>query len=104
MLAAGDRTGYAAGPDRRRRRRHLATDNFWAGELIGNGPATMGDGAATAKIAMLDWSTPSPRWMCCAIRASCRALHRSGRPAKWGDETDPRIIGHEVTSGNEEGA
>ena len=24
-------------------------------------------------------------------------------PNKWGDETDPRIIGHEVTAGNEEG-
>ena len=22
---------------------------------------------------------------------------------KWGDETDPRIVGNEVTSGNEEG-
>ncbi|TMV41829.1 sugar ABC transporter substrate-binding protein, partial [Thioclava sp. BHET1] len=24
-------------------------------------------------------------------------------PAKWGDETDKRIVGHEVTAGNEEG-
>jgi len=26
-----------------------------------------------------------------------------GDPSKWGDETDPRIVGNEVTSGNEEG-
>ncbi|MGB3338748.1 MAG: substrate-binding domain-containing protein, partial [Devosia sp.] len=26
-----------------------------------------------------------------------------GDPNKWGDETDPRIVGHDVTAGNEEG-
>ena len=26
-----------------------------------------------------------------------------GDPNRWGDETDPRIVGNEVTSGNEEG-
>ena len=26
-----------------------------------------------------------------------------GDPNKWGDETDPRIVGHDITAGNEEG-
>jgi fructose transport system substrate-binding protein len=26
-----------------------------------------------------------------------------GDPNKWGDENDPRIVGHDVTAGNEEG-
>jgi fructose transport system substrate-binding protein len=42
--------------------------------------------------------------MCCATRASCRASASNwATRTKWGDETDPRIVGHEVTAGNEEG-
>ena len=83
----------------------FATDNFAAGLLIGQwAKATMGDAAANAKIAMLDLAISQP---------SVDVLRDQGflqgfgidlaDPNKWGDETDPRIVGHEVTAGNEEG-
>ena len=83
----------------------FAPDNFKAGELIGQGAkATMGDGAATAKIAMLDLGIAQPSVDVLRDQGFLQGFGvELGDPAKWGDETDPRIIGHEVTSGNEEG-
>ena len=83
----------------------FATDNFAAGLLIGQwAKATMGDAAANAKIAMLDLAISQP---------SVDVLRDQGFLTgfgidtvdinKWGDETDPRIVGNEVTAGNEEG-
>lgn len=83
----------------------FATDNFLAGVLIGQwAAATMGDDAADAKIAMLDLAVSQP---------SVGVLRDQGfltgfgvdvvDPSKWGDETDPRIVGNDVTAGNEEG-
>ncbi len=83
----------------------FATDNFQAGLLIGQwAKAQLGDAAATAKIAMLDLAISQP---------SVDVLRDQGfltgmgidtvDIAKWGDETDPRIVGNEVTAGNEEG-
>ena len=83
----------------------FATDNFLAGELIGKyAAAKLGDAAADAKIAMLDLAESQP---------SVGVLRDQGfltgfgidvkDPSKWGDEDDPRIIGNEVTAGNEEG-
>jgi fructose transport system substrate-binding protein len=83
----------------------FATDNFQAGLLIGQwAKATMGDAAANAKIAMLDLAISQP---------SVDVLRDQGFLTgfgidtadinKWGDETDPRIVGNEVTAGNEEG-
>ncbi|RID92003.1 sugar ABC transporter substrate-binding protein [Gemmobacter lutimaris] len=83
----------------------FATDNFRAGLLIGEwAKATLGDKAAEAKIAMLDLAISQP---------SVDVLRDQGflqgfgvdlaDPNKWGDESDARIIGNEVTSGNEEG-
>ena len=83
----------------------FATDNFAAGLLIGQwAGATLGDAAADAKIAMLDLAISQP---------SVDVLRDQGfltgfgidvaDPNKWGDETDPRIVGNEVTAGNEEG-
>ena len=83
----------------------FATDNFAAGLLIGQwAKATLGDKAADAKIAMLDLAISQP---------SVDVLRDQGfltgfgidtvDIAKWGDETDPRIVGNEVTAGNEEG-
>ena len=83
----------------------FATDNFLAGELIGKwAAATLGDGAQNAKIAMLDLAVSQP---------SVGVLRDQGfmqgfgidlaDPNKWGDEDDPRIVGHDVTAGNEEG-
>jgi fructose transport system substrate-binding protein len=83
----------------------FATDNFRAGLLIGQwAAATLGDEAANARIAMLDLAISQP---------SVDVLRDQGflqgfgidlaDPNKWGDETDPRIVGNEVTAGNEEG-
>ncbi|MEM1363559.1 MAG: sugar ABC transporter substrate-binding protein [Pseudomonadota bacterium] len=83
----------------------FATDNFLAGVLIGQwAAATLGDDAADAKIGMLDLAVSQP---------SVGVLRDQGfltgfgidvvDPGKWGDETDPRIVGNDVTAGNEEG-
>ena len=84
----------------------FATDNFQAGLLIGQwANATLGADAANAKIALLDLAISQP---------SVDVLRDQGFLTgmgidtvdinKWGDETDPRIVGNEVTAGNEEGA
>ena len=83
----------------------FATDNFRAGELIGQwAAAKLGDDAADAKIAMLDLADNQP---------SVGVLRDQGfltgfgidvvDDSKWGDETDERIVGNEVTAGSSEG-
>ena len=83
----------------------FATDNFRAGELIGQwAAASLGDEAKNAKIGMLDLAVSQP---------SVGVLRDQGfltgfgidvkDPGKRGDEDDPRIVGNDVTAGNEEG-
>ena len=83
----------------------FATDNFKAGELIGQwAAAKLGDKAKDAKIALLDLN-PS--------QISVDYLRDNGflkgfgidikDPTKMGDEDDARIVGNDVTNGNEEG-
>ncbi len=83
----------------------FATDNFKAGELIGQwAKAQLGDDAANAKIAFLDLN-PS--------EVSVDYLRDQGfmtgfgidikNPTDIGDEDDSRIVGHDVTDGNEQG-
>ncbi len=83
----------------------FATDNFVAGELIGKWAAgVMGEDAANAKIAMLDIAVSQPT---VGVLRDQGFLQGFGidlaDPNKWGDETDPRIVGNDVTAGNEEG-
>ena len=83
----------------------FATDNFLAGELIGQwAAAAMGDDAANARIAMLDLTISQPS---VGVLRDQGFLQGFGidlvDPSKWGDETDPRIVGNDVTAGNEEG-
>jgi fructose transport system substrate-binding protein len=83
----------------------FATDNFKAGELIGKwAKATLGDKAAEAKIAMLDLSSSQ---VTVDVLRDQGFLHGFGIDAKdankIGDEGDPRIAGHDVTKGSEEG-
>ncbi|MEE9321410.1 MAG: sugar ABC transporter substrate-binding protein [Granulosicoccus sp.] len=83
----------------------FATDNFKAGELIGAwAAAQMGEDAATAKIAMLDLSETQPS---VGVLRDQGFLTGFGVDVKdvsrWGDEDDERIVGNEVTAGNEEG-
>lgn len=82
----------------------FATDNFKAGELIGQwAAASIGDTSA-AKIALLDLN---------ASEISVDYLRNNGflqgfgvdikDPTDIGDEDDSRIVGNDVTNGNEEG-
>jgi fructose transport system substrate-binding protein len=83
----------------------FATDNYLAGQLIGRwARASLGDAAADAKIATLDLNVSQP---------TVDVLRNQGfldgfgidlaDPNVIGDETDPRIVGSDVTDGNEEG-
>jgi len=83
----------------------FATDNFKAGELIGAwAAAALGDGAKDAKIAMLDLAVSQPSVGVLRDQGFLQGFGIDlGDPNKWGDETDPRIVGNEVTAGNEEG-
>lgn len=83
----------------------FATDNFLAGELIGQwAAATLGDDAADARIAFLNLTPSQP---------SVDVLRNQGFMTGFGidtndvnvigDEDDPRIVGHDITNGNEEG-
>ncbi|MEM9061890.1 MAG: sugar ABC transporter substrate-binding protein [Pseudomonadota bacterium] len=83
----------------------FATDNFLAGELIGKwAAAAMGDKAANAKIGMLDLAVSQPTVGVLRDQGFLKGFGIDlGDPNKWGDETDPRIVGNDVTAGNEEG-
>lgn len=83
----------------------FATDNFLAGELIGKwAAAAMGDGAADAKIGMLDLAVSQPSVGVLRDQGFLQGFGIDlGDPNKWGDEDDPRIVGNDVTAGNEEG-
>ena len=83
----------------------FATDNFQAGLLIGQwAKATLGDAAANAKIGLLDLAISQPSVDVLRDQGFLQGFGVDlGDPNKWGDETDPRIVGHEVTAGNEEG-
>lgn len=83
----------------------LATDNFKAGELIGRwARSILGDAAAQARIAMLNLNTSQ---VTVDVLRSQGFLTGFGvdvkDPKRWGDEDDPRIAGHDVTDGAEEG-
>ena len=83
----------------------LATDNFKAGELIGQwAKAQLGDKAANAKVALLDLS---PAEVTVDVLRDQGFLKGFGidikEPTDIGDEDDPRIVGHDVTEGSEEG-
>lgn len=83
----------------------FATDNFIAGELIGKwAKAILGDEAANAKIGMLDIAVSQPTVGVLRDQGFLQGFGIDlGDPNKWGDEDDPRIVGHDVTAGNEEG-
>lgn len=83
----------------------FATDNFLAGELIGQWAAsTMGEEAANAKIALLNINISQPTVGVLRNQGFLQGFGIDvGDPNKWGDETDPRIIGQDVTAGSEEG-
>ena len=82
----------------------FATDNFLAGELIGKWAAAQVEDTSTAKIGMMNINVSQPT---VGVLRNQGFLQGFGidlaDPAKWGDETDPRIVNNEVTNANEEG-
>ena len=83
----------------------FATDNFLAGELIGKwAAAKLGADAANAKIGMLDLAVSQPTVGVLRDQGFLQGFGiKLGDPNKWGDETDSRIVGNDITAGNEEG-
>jgi fructose transport system substrate-binding protein len=83
----------------------FATDNFAAGELIGQWAAkTLGAKAASAKIALLDLSVNQVSVDVARDQGFLKGFGIDiGDPKKIGDEKDARIVGHDVTQGSEEG-
>jgi fructose transport system substrate-binding protein len=83
----------------------LATDNFRAGELIGQwAAATLGEEAANAKIAFLDLDVAQPTVDVLRNQGFMTGFGIDTKdPNVIGDEDDPRIAGHDVTQGAEEG-
>ncbi|MWB77171.1 substrate-binding domain-containing protein [Pseudooceanicola sp. 216_PA32_1] len=83
----------------------FATDNFKAGELIGEwARAKMGADAANAKIALLDLSASE---VSVDYQRDNGFLQGFGidikDPTDIGDEDDPRIVGNDVTNGSSDG-
>lgn len=83
----------------------FATDNYLAGKLIGQwAKGHMGDAAADAKIGLLNINISQPTVGVLRNQGFLDGFGVDiGDPAKWGDETDPRIVGHELSNGNAEG-
>ena len=83
----------------------FATDNFKAGELIGAWAKTsLGDAAASAKIAYLDLNPSQPTVDVLRDQGFMKGFGIDTADAnKIGDETDARNVCHDVTNGNEEG-
>lgn len=83
----------------------FATDNLLAGELIGKwAAATLGDKAKSAKVAFLNLTPAQPSVDVMRNQGFMKGFGIDvGDINRIGDEKDPRIVGHDITNGNEEG-
>jgi len=83
----------------------FATDNFKAGQLIGAwAKGTLGNKAASAKIAFLDLSINQPTVDYLRDQGFMKGFGIDIKdPKRYGDEDDARICGHEMSGGNEDG-
>jgi fructose transport system substrate-binding protein len=83
----------------------FATDNFKAGQLIGAwAKGTLGDKSANAKIAFLDLAANQPTVDYLRDQGFMQGFGIDIKdPKHYGDENDPRICGHDVTGGAEDG-
>ena len=83
----------------------FATDNLLAGKLIGQwAAATLGDKAKDAKVGFLDLTPSQPTVDVLRDQGFMIGFGIDPKdPNKIGDEDDARIVGHDVTNGNEEG-
>ena len=74
----------------------FATDNFRAGELIGEWAAATIEDPDAAQIAMLDHSENQPTVDVLRNQGFLTGFGIDvGDPDQWGDEEDPRIVGQE---------
>ncbi|MGN6583328.1 MAG: sugar ABC transporter substrate-binding protein [Rhizobiaceae bacterium] len=83
----------------------FATDNFKAGQLIGEwAKGTLGDKAKDAKIAFLDLAANQPTVDYLRDQGFMKGFGIDIKdPKHYGDETDKRICGHQMTGGAEDG-
>lgn len=82
----------------------FATDNFRAGELIGEWAFAQLDDPDSARIALLNINESQPTVGVLRNQGFLQGFGIDlGDPDKWGDEDDPRIVGHDVTEGSIEG-
>jgi fructose transport system substrate-binding protein len=82
----------------------FATDNFLAGELIGQWAAATIDDPDNAKIALLNINESQPTVGVLRNQGFLTGFGIDiGDETQWGDEDDPRIVGQDITGGNEEG-
>lgn len=82
----------------------FATDNFRAGELIGEWARTQVADPETAKVALLNINESQPTVGVLRNQGFLQGFGIDlGDPTRWGDEDDPRIVGHDVTEGSIEG-
>lgn len=83
----------------------FATDNYKAGQLIGQwARAQLGDAASDAKIGLLNINISQPTVGVLRNQGFLEGFGIDlGDPNKWGDETDPRIVGHDVSDGAADG-
>ncbi len=83
----------------------FATDNLLAGKLIGQwAAATLGAAARDARVAFLDLTPSQPTVSVLRDQGFMIGFGIDpGDPNRIGDEVDPRIVGHDITNGNEEG-
>ena len=80
----------------------FATDNFKAGELIGQwAKGTLGDKAADANIVFLDLATNQPTVDYLRDQGFMKGFGIDIKdPKRYGDEEDPRICTHEISEGD----
>jgi fructose transport system substrate-binding protein len=83
----------------------FATDNFLAGEYIGQWAAgTLGEAAADARIALLDLNADQVTVDVARNQGFLQGFGIDlGDPDVIGDEDDPRIVGNDTTDGSVEG-
>ncbi|MBC6438074.1 MAG: sugar ABC transporter substrate-binding protein [Rhodobacteraceae bacterium] len=83
----------------------FATDNYEAGRLIGAWAAgRLGAAAADARIGLLNLNESQPTVDVLRNQGFLEGFGiDTGDPNRWGDEDDPRIVGHDLSGGAEEG-
>lgn len=83
----------------------FATDNFRAGELIGAWAASkLGSDVDDARIGLLNINVSQPSVGVLRNQGFLTGFGiDTGDINRWGDETDPRIVGQDISDGNEEG-